>query len=86
MTKNVSILVVDDDPVALRYIVKVLEFERWTDEWRTLRDSGKWTEAPDYGLAKTGRIVIQDHGSEFWFRNIKIRKIHEDEGEAGEEG
>ena len=53
----------------------VLEFERWTDEWQTLRDSGKWTEAPDYGLAETGRIVIQDHGSEFWFRNIKIREI-----------
>jgi hypothetical protein len=66
---------------------KVLEFERWTDEWQTLRDSGKWTEAPDYGLAETGRIVIQDHGSLFWFRNVKILEIEEDAGdeEAGEE-
>jgi hypothetical protein len=54
---------------------KILEFERWTDEWKKRRDSGKWKEAPDYGLAKTGRIVLQDHGSEFWFRNIKIRQI-----------
>jgi hypothetical protein len=54
---------------------KIVEFERWTDEWNKLRDSGKWKDAPDYGLAKTGRIVLQDHGSVFWFRNIKIREI-----------
>ena len=30
---------------------KVLEFERWNDEWNKLRDSGKWKEAPDYGSA-----------------------------------
>ena len=54
---------------------KILEFERWTDEWKKLRDSGKWKEAPDYGLAKTGRIVLQDHGSVFWFRNVKVRPL-----------
>ena len=54
---------------------KILEFERWTPEWQKLRDSGKWKEAPDYGRAKTGRIVLQDHGSVFWFRNIKVRPI-----------
>ncbi len=54
---------------------KILEFERWTDEWQRLRDSGKWKDAPDYGLAKKGRIALQDHGSVFWFRNIKIREL-----------
>ncbi|MGD8898234.1 MAG: DUF1080 domain-containing protein [Acidobacteriota bacterium] len=54
---------------------KILEFERWTDDWRELRAGGKWKEYPDYGLAGTGRIVIQDHGSELWFRNIKIREM-----------
>ncbi len=54
---------------------KILEFERWNDEWNKLRNSGKWKEAPDYGLSKVGRIAIQDHGSVFWFRNIKIRVI-----------
>ena len=54
---------------------KILEFERWTDEWKKLRDAGKWKEAPDYGLAKTGRIALQDHGSVFWFRNVKIRPL-----------
>ena len=54
---------------------KILEFERWTPEWRKLRDAGKWKDAPDYGLAKTGRIALQDHGSVFWFRNVKLRPI-----------
>ena len=56
---------------------KIVEFERWTDEWNELKNSGKWKDAPDYGDAKTGRIVIQDHGSVFWFRNIKIREIED---------
>lgn len=54
---------------------KVVEFERWNDEWNKLKNEGKWKEYPDYGLAKIGRIAIQDHGSVFWFRNIKIRPI-----------
>jgi hypothetical protein len=54
---------------------KILAFERWTPAWKTLRDAGKWKDAPDYGTAKTGRIALQDHGSIYWFRNIKIRQI-----------
>jgi hypothetical protein len=54
---------------------KIVEFERWTPAWQALRDAGKWKEAPDYGTANSGRIALQDHGSIFWFRNIKIRPI-----------
>ena len=54
---------------------KVVSFERWTPEWNALKQAGKWKEAPDYGMAKTGRIAIQDHGSVFWFRNVKIRTL-----------
>jgi hypothetical protein len=54
---------------------KILEFERWDDDWKKRRDAGKWKDAPDYGAAETGRIVLQDHGSVFWFRNVKIRPI-----------
>jgi len=54
---------------------KVLEFERWSDGWKKLRESGKWKDYADYGKAATGRIVLQDHGSVFWFRNVKVRPI-----------
>lgn len=54
---------------------KVLEFVPWSDDWDKRRNSGKWDAYPDYGLAKTGKICLQDHGSKVWFRNIKIKEL-----------
>jgi len=54
---------------------KVLSFVPWSEDWYKKRDSGKWKNAPDYGKFKTGYIGFQDHGSDLWFRNIKIKKL-----------
>lgn len=54
---------------------KVLEFEAWTDDWFEKKNSGKWKDAPEYGLARKGVICLQDHGSAAWFRNIKIKEL-----------
>jgi hypothetical protein len=32
-------------------------------------------DAPGYGMAKTGYITLQDHGSEIWVKNIKIKTL-----------
>lgn len=55
--------------------VKVVEFEAWTDDWYKRKAAGKWKNEPGYGMAKIGHICLQDHGSEMWFKNIKIRKL-----------
>ena len=55
--------------------VKVVEFVPWSDDWYERRNSGKWDDYPDYGLAKKGKICLQDHGSKVWFRNIKIKEL-----------
>ena len=55
--------------------VKILEFEAWTDDWFERKNSGKWANAPEYGLAKKGVICLQDHGSPASFRNIKIKEL-----------
>jgi len=55
--------------------VKILEFQAWTPDWYALKAKGKWKDAPGYGLAKKGYIALQDHGSEVWFKNIKLRKL-----------
>ncbi|MCK4746180.1 MAG: DUF1080 domain-containing protein, partial [Bacteroidales bacterium] len=54
---------------------KVVEFVPWSEDWNQRRNSGKWDEFPDYGLAKKGYICLQDHGSKVWFRNIKIKEL-----------
>ena len=39
------------------------------------KNSGKWDNLPDYGKFRSGFIGFQDHGSDLWFRNIKIKKL-----------
>ena len=55
--------------------VKVVDFEAWTPEWNKQKATGKWKNAPGYGIAKNGYICLQDHGGGVWFKNIKIRKL-----------
>lgn len=54
---------------------KIVEFERWTDDWYKRKNEAKWKDYPGYGTAKSGKIGIQDHGSIVWLRNIKIREL-----------
>lgn len=54
---------------------KTIEFDAWTDDWFARKNSGKWANAPEYGLAKKGVICLQDHGYPAWFRNIKIKEL-----------
>ncbi len=55
--------------------VVTVEFDAWTDDWQARKAAGKWASAPDYGLARSGNICLQDHGYPAWFRNIKIRQL-----------
>lgn len=55
--------------------VKTAEFEAWSDDWNKRKSIGKWKDTPSYGMAKKGRIALQDHGSGVWFKNIKLRKL-----------
>lgn len=55
--------------------IKVVEYELWSEEWMELKENGKWKDFPDYGMAKSGYISLQDHGSKTWFKNIRLKKI-----------
>jgi hypothetical protein len=54
---------------------KILEFEAWTEDWFIRKNSGKWENAPEYGLAHKGVFCLQDHGDPASFRNIKVREL-----------
>jgi hypothetical protein len=55
--------------------VVVVEFDKYSDEWKKLRNSGKWSSFPDYGKYDEGHISLQNHGTKLWFRNIKIKEL-----------
>ncbi len=54
---------------------KVLEYELGSPEWIVTKNASKWKDAAGYGASATGHIVLQDHGSEIWFKNIMIKKL-----------
>ena len=47
----------------------------WDDNWRKMVAGSKFKAWPDFGTFKKGRIDLQDHGDEVWFRNIKIKSL-----------
>ena len=53
----------------------VVEFEKYSDEWNQLRNSGKWSSFPDYGKFDEGHISLQNHGTKVWYRNVKIKEL-----------
>ncbi|MES3019317.1 MAG: DUF1080 domain-containing protein [Bacteroidota bacterium] len=54
---------------------KVVEFTAWDEKWHLEKKTGKWEDYPDYGLAKKGRISLQDHGNKAYFKNIIITEL-----------
>jgi len=54
---------------------KVVEFEAWSDDWFERKNSGKWDDYREYGLAHKGVFALQDHGDRAWYRNMKVREL-----------
>lgn len=54
---------------------KVLEYERGSDAFRELVKISKYHIYPDFGEAKAGHILLQDHGGKVDFRNVKIKVL-----------
>jgi hypothetical protein len=54
---------------------KTAEYDMGSAEWKKAKETGKWKDAKGYGGTKKGHIDLQDHGSEAWFKNVKIKQL-----------
>lgn len=73
---NQLFLVVDGNKVTqiLNGTVTVT-YEKYSDDWKKRRNSGKWTAYPDWGKFDEGHISLQNHGTKVWYRSIKIKEL-----------
>jgi hypothetical protein len=54
---------------------KVVEFERGSDALKALIADSKYKGIAGFGEAAKGRLLLQDHFNEVWYRSIKVRKL-----------
>jgi len=53
----------------------VLKIDTAGKEWPELKKASKFAKMEDFAGPAKGRILLQDHGDEVWFRSIRIEKL-----------
>ncbi|KAA9038170.1 DUF1080 domain-containing protein [Ginsengibacter hankyongi] len=47
----------------------------WNDYWKKMIAISKFKDMPGFGTFKKGRISLQDHNEDVWFKNIRIKRL-----------
>jgi hypothetical protein len=55
--------------------VKTVEYTRGTQMWKALVAYSKFSKHAGFGEFETGHILLQDHGDEVHYRNMKIKEL-----------
>jgi hypothetical protein len=54
---------------------KIVEFDLGTARMDSALAASKYRSIPEFGTRRKAHIVLQDHGDEVYFRNIKVRDL-----------
>ena len=73
---NTAMIVVKDNHVE-HWLndIRILEYERNNQMWEALVNFSKYKDWQNFGNAESGHILLQDHGDEVWFKNVKIKVL-----------
>ena len=55
--------------------VRVLEYELDSPALRAAIAKSKFKDVERFGKLQKGHILLQDHGDQVWYRNIKIQRL-----------
>jgi hypothetical protein len=55
--------------------IKMLEYDRYSQVFKSLVNYSKYQKWPGFGFLDAGHILLQDHGDEVYFKNIKVREF-----------
>ncbi|WP_442588946.1 3-keto-disaccharide hydrolase [Pedobacter sp. AW31-3R] len=56
--------------------VKIVSTSQFDDSWKALIAGSKFAAWQGFGVFPKGKISLQDHGDEVWFRNIMIKDLN----------